>query len=436
MECVPFIATIHYTLLLIGVPGRCVQLSLEYAIVLKNEINIAVVYIRYCLNLFNDMKIVFLIFLFFVIESKTSILAQVRIEINPKTNCDNKTSLSDLILEIEYIPLETNVGSLISDVATIRITDSLLFIKNRIPPSLRAFDYSGNFIAKIGREGRGPSEINMFKTFCIDEKNRNVLILNGYPQKIIIFSYDGTFINSHLYDEKIYIRDIEFFSDDKFVTMQANGSGRTPFSYRLYTHEHQFIDKKIKPLAFSMKGSFGLPEAFSYYTYNNTFKIKENLLNDTLYFISESLEFVPGYVFNFGKLTFPVEMQIKSLELAMNGRSSEFNKYIMPAGIFETYNNLILRYRLNEKFYWSFYNKKTKGICSYENKGIINDYDGGPAFCPMYQKNNICVGFVYAYEFFKNSTPKYPEKKKELEKLANSLDENDNPILMIVKLKE
>src|SRR5690606_35859850 len=130
----------------------------------------------------------------------------------------------------------TNTGSLISDVATIRITDSLLFIKNRIPPSLRAFDYNGNFITKIGKEGRGPTEINMFKTFCIDEKNRNVLILNGYPQKIFVFSYDGTFKNSQLHDESIYIRDIEFFSDDKFVSMQANSSGRTPFSYRLFTN--------------------------------------------------------------------------------------------------------------------------------------------------------------------------------------------------------
>ena len=30
-------------------------------------------------------------------------------------------------------------------------------------------------------------------------------------------------------------------------------------------------------------------------------------------------------------------------------------------------------------------------------------------------------------EAFKDSTTKYPEKKKELEKLADSLDENDNP---------
>jgi hypothetical protein len=54
------------------------------------------------------------------------------------------------------------------------------------------------------------------------------------------------------------------------------------------------------------------------------------------------------------------------------------------------------------------------------------------------------VGFMHAYEFidyinsstFKNSTPLFPEKKKELEKLANSLTENDNPVLMLVKLKD
>jgi hypothetical protein len=32
--------------------------------------------------------------------------------------------------------------------------------------------------------------------------------------------------------------------------------------------------------------------------------------------------------------------------------------------------------------------------------------------------------------------PRSDEKKKELKNLAASLDENDNPVLMLVKLKE
>lgn len=38
-------------------------------------------------------------------------------------------------------------------------------------------------------------------------------------------------------------------------------------------------------------------------------------------------------------------------------------------------------------------------------------------------------------EEVQNYTPQYPEKKKELEELANSLNEDDNPILMLVKMK-
>lgn len=44
-------------------------------------------------------------------------------------------------------------------------------------------------------------------------------------------------------------------------------------------------------------------------------------------------------------------------------------------------------------------------------------------------------GYHPSNEFI-NPTSKYPEKKKELERLANSLSENDNPVLMLVKLKE
>ena len=78
-------------------------------------------------------------------------------------------------------------------------------------------------------------------------------------------------------------------------------------------------------------------------------------------------------------------------------------------------------------------------------QGLINDLDGGPNIWPKTIKDdNTIIGWVdalqlkahVASEAFKNSTPKYPEKKKELEKLANSLKETDNPVLIMVKLKK
>ncbi len=63
-------------------------------------------------------------------------------------------------------------------------------------------------------------------------------------------------------------------------------------------------------------------------------------------------------------------------------------------------------------------------------------------FCLNSMNNNnvTLLGFISLVTqlFYKNIIPSgfYNEKKKELEQLANSLDENDNPVLMLVKLKE
>jgi hypothetical protein len=76
------------------------------------------------------------------------------------------------------------------------------------------------------------------------------------------------------------------------------------------------------------------------------------------------------------------------------------------------------------------------------SQGIINDLDGGPNILPITIKDeNTVIAMVEAIELknyivsdsFRNSKPKYPEKKRELENLANSLKETDNPLLILVR---
>lgn len=378
------------------------------------------------------------------------VAAQNKIEIDPKKVCKTTVKISEIADEIYYIPLETKSESLISDPAKIRTTDNLIFVKNRNPQSLKVFDYNGNYVTDIGKNGNGPGEFTHFISFGIDEIKKIIVVFNAVPYKLLTFDYDGKFKESFPYNDGKYVNDIDFISDNKYIVMKSNASGITDFSYQIYTNNHQLIAKRIKPINFTMKGSFGLSQAFSYYIFKNQFIVKENLLNDTVYFVSAMNSMIPKYVFNFGKLAFPLELQKNSLELTLKARESgranvsELDEYIMPDGMFETKAYIILCYRLKQKFYWGYYNKQTKETCTTVNQGIINDYDGGPPFHPIYQKNNMIVGFIHAYEFidyinsstFKNAIPKYPEKKKELENLSNSLNENDNPVLMLVKLKE
>ena len=76
--------------------------------------------------------------------------------------------------------------------------------------------------------------------------------------------------------------------------------------------------------------------------------------------------------------------------------------------------------------------------------GLYNDIDGGPRFFPTSMENDSTMGmWVDALDFknhvasddFKNNEVKFPEKKLELQELADSLTEFDNPILILARFK-
>jgi hypothetical protein len=127
--------------------------------------------------------------------------------------------------------------------------------------------------------------------------------------------------------------------------------------------------------------------------------------------------------------------------------------------MFETKDFLVLVYSYKKKWI-ALINKNSKesflsevesfgGILGRKQLGgILNDLDGGIMFQPEnYYVENDCeymISWINPYQLkmhiagneFLKSVPKYPEKKKELEKVAASLKETDNPVLMMLRLKK
>ena len=79
--------------------------------------------------------------------------------------------------------------------------------------------------------------------------------------------------------------------------------------------------------------------------------------------------------------------------------------------------------------------------------GLVNDIDWGPGFFPEWSVYNDSTQlFISAHEafylkkeltteYFENRKIKFPDKKIKLQELLGSLEEKDDYILMIVKLK-
>ncbi len=124
-------------------------------------------------------------------------------EINVEEGIKNKVHkllLSDAVMDIDIIPLETNDSCFIQKIRKMYIGENDLFINNVSVAYSRLFrfDKSGKFKNIVSREGDGPMHIMSIDGFGIDEKNRLVHVANafGFQNEIKTYKYDGTWTNT------------------------------------------------------------------------------------------------------------------------------------------------------------------------------------------------------------------------------------------------
>ena len=179
-----------------------------------------------------------------------------------------------------------------------------------------------------------------------------------------------------------------------------------------------------------------------------------NLYCDTIFSIRPDLSYTASFIIKNGKFRWP-KSNIK-VSPTESFRSYLFNHLNINL-ILETKQFIILRYtyknimivlldKFSKKSYMTYLYNHEGSVELYG--GILNDIDGGVPFKPevyLYENEyEYLVELIYPYTIkkhiqsidFKNSSPKYPEKKKDFQKLADNMKETDNPVLVLVRLKD
>jgi hypothetical protein len=382
----------------------------------------------------NQYIIVFLIFT--IVSCKVEMKQEIVI-INPETAVEREVRLSKFTDDITYVPLDNEI--LFQHPNRIEVTKDH-FIMATFPTGIMVFDRKGTFRNKIGAMGRGPGEYQFGLYFTIDPENELVYIYDS--NRIIAFTFYGKHIHDYSLTEfETSFWDIQFINDKLYLAGRIS-SGHAKYDWlilytngSLYSYKYNHI-----PHFESRQGDWG-----GFYTISNNLYYWNNY-NDTIFLIKDSLYQQSAY---FAQGAFRRPHGNIPLDIA--------RRYFRALDIIGTNAYLFFLYYF-DNYLQSGYMKKNNGVLNitgkidsysgFDHPGILNDIDGGPAFPPFYyfQENGeeFLIGWIHAFklkahiesEAFKNSTPKYPEKKKELEKLAASLDENDNPVLMLVKLKK
>jgi len=303
--------------------------------------------------------------------------------------------------------------------------------------SLYRFSKNGEFICQIGRKGNAPSEYIDIHNFWYNNSNNTIDIfsLNDIKE----FSLDG------IWEKNITIDYNEVsslaYTNNQFLGFVNNARGQNEYSFVLIDENGQITNKYKNKYKFNIStGAIYFKLECIFYQYDGILHCKE-MHSDTI-FSFDNGTFIPKYILKQGEAKYTTDLREK-------GNSAELDKFIFQKKLFESKNYFFYQYRWKQRDNCFIKNKSNGSQYLIDNgTGLVNDLDNGPNFKIQ---NTVTVGgteylisWIDAFELkahvdsdaFKNSTPKYPEKKKELEELANSLDENDNPVLMLVKLKE
>jgi hypothetical protein len=409
--------------------------------------------------------IVFCVFITCTKESNNSI---VEIEFEKNIHNFHNFKLSKLCDNIEYIALESNDSTIFERIHFIDITDNYILIYDTKQCFL--FDRSGRFLQNIGRKGHGPGEYRFVgqlrilnNEFFIPDPGRNTLMvfnnLNKFKEEIK---------TSDCFTNQRFIENYFVLSDSTFFIQIPNHNGVQKNRIALINRKGNVLKEYANTTFFQRDkpGATTMDYAANFYRYNGNIRYKE-LLNDTIWQVEDD-RLKPVYVINRGKYGTP--NYYRGLPLSKVGK--RYRESIWIHKIFESKVYIIVKTSFMKNYPFDFYrniginelkiqyeiiglfNKQsgefffiapTQIKDQIEPTGIENDIDGGINFMPNYTVcDSLLLGWANAFELkqfvsskaFKLSNPKYPEKKKELEQLANSLDENDNPVLMLVKLKE
>ncbi len=345
--------------------------------------------------------------------------------------------LSEIAESITYIPLETNPKGLLGYIIKIVKTSSAIYVSDM--EKVLKFTPDGKFIRQIGKLGNGPGEYGNAPEFVVAESANSIYITDFRNRSILKFDTTGNF--QKRIEIGLHSADFNFWEPDKIV---ANYTEFNPTGIDSYI---QITDFDFNPIAtyknrVTETGDWSIG-AGPVYQYNKAFYCLQSY-NDTVYRITaKKLE--PHGIIAIGKYLFPSDFSRPARGTVGTGGNDmntaqnklafssilESDKYmiirLMP-GIVRTYENppLIL------------FNKETKEATAANSYGFVNDIDNGLPFVPKYKMNdNTYIDFAEAFELktkILGENSKSPSN--ELLELANSLNENDNPVLMLVKLKE
>lgn len=363
-------------------------------------------------------------------QSDTSEESLITVDVN--ANYPTKELILQDIMDVEYIPLETT-DEFITHGIVEAVGKDILLVRNRNDGNIFVFDRkTGKGLRKINRLGQGAEEYTGISGIILDEDN-NEMFVTDYAKKIVVYDLSGNFKRSFKYVDSSYYDNVYNYDADHLIT------------YKKYYETQKDIEQACHIIISKQDGSIAREIRIPFKELKTPVITKDELVimpqfyltfptQDKCALVNTSSDTIYNYSAE-GNLN-PLIVRTPSIQ------SMEIEIFLFPTVITDRY--YFMRTMKKEVDYKTFkgfpntdlvYDKQEKAIFAYT---IINaDYTKKKQvdlfLKPINHKIPVCQSLeapslVEAYE--------KGELKNQLKEIVAELDEESNPVIMLIKYKK
>lgn len=279
---------------------------------------------------------------------------------------------SEVFDSIRFVRLETTDSSLIGRIKKIVATNDYFFILDAsTAKTVFVFDKTGKFLNRIGTNGNGPEEYNVPDDIVYDRYNDELLVWCNNHKAIMRFKPDGTFVENIKVDWwadviSIVSKDIYLLylnntrqkdgkpNEHNILVINQNGE---IVNRLLPYNEH---DERFNPPCENDFSFYGDTVLFSPYYGNRIYQINANELQ-IKYCVDFKNRTIPSSLF--------VDTDNKKLD-----KDIKDNGYAFIRSATETSSHVIIHFVFDRLIYSGFYSKESKSVRW--TPGWVNDVYG------------------------------------------------------------
>ena len=360
-----------------------------------------------------------------------------------------ETNAEEIFKDVKIIPLETHKDGLLEKHCTYYLTDKYIIAVGFLQRAYMFDRETGAFIREVSSLGQGPDEYTgfIYHKCGFDEKNGILFAsIGAYTSKWWrCINIETNKMESNLKkplsensSEFLSVCAPWFIKNDTYASFCSNRTGKDKVRLVVYRKDGTVIKKYPNYLEYEKHmNSFSIENGIFYY-YNNLTYFKEPDFNDTVFCVNEK-KMTPHLVFKLGDK----QPSYYHQEVSGYNKGKYFINFVYESNLYVLFNFSYLKKGAESSVksarfpYCGYYDKKSKqvyisSIPDYKTRGYI--ITGIPLrFFPVsINKNKEMIAYIDPEELIKYKNQLSPKYKQ----LFKDIQEDDNPIVIIAKLKD